>query len=133
MANTSKKQGNGAALTIAGLAAAGAAAAGYYFYASPKAKQHRKIASKWATDMKKEVVAQTKSLEKATPRAVNTVVDRVAKAYAIMRSVDASELKRAAQELKSNWEMIQSEARKGSRKAVKTARKTVRKVKKAAS
>lgn len=114
----------------AGLAAAGAAAAGYYFYGSSKAKDHRKIAAKWATDMKKDVVAQTRHLEKATPQAFNSIVDSIAKTYAIARSVDTAELKRAAKELKANWDLIQGEAKRGARKSGRVAQKSLSSAKK---
>ena len=45
----------------AGLATAGAVtAATYYFYGSTVAKKHRRIAAKWAIDMKKEVIRETR-------------------------------------------------------------------------
>jgi hypothetical protein len=113
----------GAGLIVAGAAAA----AGYYFYASPKAKTHRKIVAKWATDMKKEVLVQTKKLKEVSPKAYEAIVDRVAKTYAIARSVDAKDLKRAAAELKANWKLVQGETKKVVRKA---ARKTVSDTKK---
>ena len=96
----------------AGLAAAGAAAAaGYYFYASKGAKKHRKIAAAWATKMKKEVIKEAKLLEKTSPRAFATIVDRVAKTYAAARTVKADDVKRAAKELKENWDMVQRETK----------------------
>ncbi|MDB5244587.1 MAG: hypothetical protein JWN18_457 [Parcubacteria group bacterium] len=130
--NTNRTSSTGNALKIgAGLAAVGAAAAaGYYFYASPKAKNHRKIVSKWAGDMKKEVLTQTKNLEKVTPEAFDAVVDRVAKAYSIMRSVDSAEIRQAARELKSNWDVIRGETRKSVKSATKTVHKAPRKAKK---
>jgi hypothetical protein len=112
----------------AGLAAAGAAtAAGYYFYGSTAAKKHRKIAAKWATDMKKEVVREAKRLGETSPKAFAAIVDRVAKTYALARAVDAAELKRAASELKANWETVQREAVRTARKSVSHAKKTLKK------
>ena len=60
MAKAKAKGGNGkvAAGVGAGIAAAAAAGAGYYFYFSKEAKAHRKVAAKWATDLKRDVVAQ---------------------------------------------------------------------------
>lgn len=121
----------------AGLIATGAAAAGYYFYASKDAKKNRKIAAKWATDMKKEVEKEVKRLESTSPKAFAAVVDRIAKTYQIARSVDASDVKRAAQELKANWDTVQRETKKTVRKNVsgvksaakKITRKSVSKVK----
>src|SRR5674476_689913 len=85
----------------AGLAAAGAAAAaaGYYFYGAKGAKKNRKIAAKWATDMKKEVIKETKKLGATSPKAFANIVDRVAKTYQAARNVDTAEVKRAMKEL----------------------------------
>ncbi|MDD2657740.1 MAG: hypothetical protein PHD04_03735 [Candidatus Pacebacteria bacterium] len=127
MKNTAKKN---MMKVGAGLAAAGAAAAAagyYYFYGSTTAKKHRKIAAKWATAMKKEVLKETKRLEKASPKAFAAIVDRVAKTYEIARSVDTAELRRAAKELKENWETVQREAKRTVRGSVARAKKTVRK------
>lgn len=108
----------------AGLIAASAvAAAGYYFYGSKDAKKHRKIAAKWATAMKSEVVKETKRLEKASPRAFAAIVDRVAKTYQGVRSIDIAEVKQAAKELKANWDAVKSEVKRTTRKSVSRAKK----------
>jgi len=119
VANT---KGKVAAEIGAGLIAAGAAAAGYYFYGSKNAKSHRKIAAKWANDMKTEVVKKAKKLEKIGEKDFAKVVDAAAAAYRGARSVNATDLKRAANELKSNWKMVQSEIEKASRKDASRAR-----------
>lgn len=113
-----------------GLVAAGAAAAaGYYFYGSSKAKNHRKIAVKWAGDMKKEVIKEAKHLESASPKAFAALVDRVAKTYQGVRAVDINEVKRAAKELKDNWDMLQRETKKTVQKSVSRAKATAKRVK----
>jgi hypothetical protein len=107
----------------AGLAATGAAAAlAYYFYGSDKAKQHRKKAAKWAHDMKGEVVKEIDYLRKTGPDGVAEVVDRVSRAYKDMRGVGSDELKRVVKELKSNWQLVQREAKAVTKK--KPAKKT---------
>jgi hypothetical protein len=104
----------------AGVAIAGAAAAlGYYFYGSKNAKTHRKIAAKWATEMKGKVVKEVKLVKKASPKIFAALVDKVAKGY---QSIDKAELKKAAAELKANWKMIQSEMG-GKKPAKKVAKK----------
>ncbi|MFZ2167867.1 MAG: hypothetical protein WAV50_03275 [Minisyncoccia bacterium] len=137
-------KGKVAAEIGAGLVAAGAAAAvGYYFYGSKHAKAHRKIAAKWATDLKKEVMREAKRLEKINARDFAKIVDTAAAALRGARSINATDLKRAANELKANWEMVQSEMKKTSRKtvshakavgkrAVASTKKTVKKVAKKA-
>lgn len=107
----------------AGIIAAGAAAAaGYYFYGSKQAKNHRKIAAKWANDMKTEVVRKAKKLEKIGAKDFSKIVDMAAATYRGARSVNTADLKRAANELKSNWKMVQSEIQKTSRKDVSHAK-----------
>lgn len=100
---TAIKVGTGLATAVA------IAAAGYYFYGSKNAKSHRKIVSKWAIDMKKEVIREAKYLEKISPKAFSAIVDRVAKTYKDARSIDPADIKRAANELKTNWETIKRE------------------------
>ncbi len=96
----------------AGLVAVGAAAAaGYYFYGSTHAKKHRKIAAKWASDMKKEVIRETTRVKNIDAKDFAKVVDAVATTYRTARSVNAADVKRAANELKSNWEMVRREMR----------------------
>ncbi len=115
----------------AGLVAAGAAAAaGYYFYGSTHAKKHRKIAAKWAADMKKEAVKEAKNLKNASPEAFAAVVDRVAKTYQGVRSIKVGDVKRAANELKANWDMIQRETKRTVRTSASRAKATVKRAQK---
>ncbi len=106
-----------------GLAVATAAAAGYYFYGSLKAKQHRKIAVKWAYEMKKGVIKETKRLQAVSPEAIATIVDSVAKTYRDLKNIDPKELKKASSELKSNWKKIKNEAGKSKKRVRKPLRK----------
>lgn len=107
----------------AGLVAAGAlAAAGYYFYGSKNAKNNRKIASKWAAAMKREVVKEVEHLEEASPKAYAAIVDRVAKTYQSARSISVEDVKRAANELKANWETVKRETKRSTRKNISRAK-----------
>ncbi len=95
----------------AGVATASAAAAlGYYFYGSDKAKKHRKLAAAWATSLKREVVKETKRLREVSPEIFASVVDQAVQTYRDARGIDATELERAARELKQNWKQVQREA-----------------------
>lgn len=125
---TKTTAGKIAAEVGAGILAAGAAAAtGYYFYGSKEAKKHRKIAAKWATDMKKDILKEAKRLEGASPKAIAAMVDSVAKTYQSAHAVNAADMRRAVSELKANWEMVQREAKKTVRKSVSKAKTTVKK------
>lgn len=122
-----------AGLGLAALAAAGAAAAaGYYFYASENAPKHRKIATKWAADMKREVVKEAKKLQKVDKVAVMKIVDKAAKAYAANApKIDKAALLQAAKELKAHWDDLRDEAGGAVKTASKTAARTVKTAKKA--
>lgn len=131
-AKKAKGSGRGVALGALAAAAAAGAAAGYYFYASPDAKKHRKIAAAWASDMKKDVERQAKKLKNIDKAKLATVIDDAAAAYESARTVDRTELARAARELKANWrkiagEMILTQSPKT------TAKKSVKKVVKKAA
>lgn len=133
MKKTSKKVSNAGKTAIkigAGLVAAGAAAAaGYYFYGSKGAKKHRKIAAKWAADMQKEVVREAKKLEKMTPGQYAALVDRIAKTYQSVRSIQPADVKRAANELKENLAAVQKETKRTVRKGITRAKAVVRRTK----
>ena len=114
---TGKQMGVAAGLTAA---AAAAAAAGYYFYASENAAKNRKIAAKWATDMKKEVVTQAKKAKDLNRAQMLKIIDRAAAAYETARAVDPREIARATKELRDNWQdLISSKA--GQKRAPKKA------------
>ncbi len=116
-----------AAIAAGAATAAAAVAAGYYFYASKDAKQNRKVAAKWATDMKREVVAQAKKAQKIDRATMLRMVDQTAKAYHAARSLDRSEVQKAVRELKSNWEKLALESGKKMGSAKKAVKKAVRK------
>ena len=133
------KKGVGTGLGLLA-AAAGAAAAGYYFYASPEGKQHRKIAAKWASDMKAEVLKQAKRAKNIDRKTIESIIENAQKTYVGLKNMDHKEVERAARELKGNWEQIMKElgknattAKKSAKKAVKKAVKTVKKAAKKAS
>lgn len=110
---------------VAAVAAAGMAAVGYYFYASKDASKKRKIAAKWARDLKQDVAKEVKKIKQVDRKVVASVVDGVVKTYKGIRTLDRHEVERAARELKSNWEMLAKEFNK--QPVVKSAKKTVKK------
>ncbi len=112
-------------------AAAASIAAGYYFYASEDAKKNRRIAAKWAEDMKKDVVKRAKALKKIDRATITAIVEQSARAYKGVRNLDRGEIERAAKELKNNWKKIAAELKKGG-DSVKSAAKRVTKRGKAA-
>ena len=126
-----KKTTNGKVVAeiAAGLVAAGsAAAAGYYFYADKNAKKHRKLAAKWAADLKKDAIREAKKLKVEGAKDFGKVVDQVSKTYREVRAINAADVKRAATELKANWDAVQREAKIVGAQAQKSVKKAVKKV-----
>lgn len=117
----------------AGVLAATAAgvAAGYYFYASKNAKKHRKIAAKWAGDLKNDVVREAKKLQNIDRKDVMAIVDTAARAYESVRDIKGTDVARAARELKDNWQEITKELKKGRASAMGAAKRAGKSVKKA--
>jgi len=112
----------------AGLIAAGsAAAAGYYFYASKHAKKNRRVAARWASDFKKEVVKQAHAVKSLDRGALTRVVDGVAHMYETARKANREDILKAASELKGNFASLKKEV-SGVVKSVKAARRTVQRV-----
>jgi len=127
--NTGKKVGLG----VGALAAAAAgAAAGYYFYASKDAKQNRKLAAKWASDMKKDVMKKARNAKELNQAQLAKIVDSAAAAYETVKSVDSKSLAKAAKELKKNWREISKEVAPVLKKEARAASKAVKKVAKKA-
>lgn len=119
-----------AGMGLAALAAgAAAAAAGYYFYASENAPKNRKIASKWAGDMKRDVIREAKKLQKIDKAAVVRLVDQASQAYAKNGpKIDKAALLKAASELKRHWDELRNEAGDAIRPAKKAAKKAAKKI-----
>lgn len=124
MAKKTAQKSSKTGLGLAALAAAGAAAAaGYYFYASENAPKHRKIAAKWAGNLKRDVVKEAKKLRKIDKAAVMKIVNQAQAAYTKNGpKIDKEALMKAASELKKHWDEIRDEAAP----AVKTAKKAVK-------
>ena len=115
-------------------AAAAASAAGFYFFGSKDAEKNRKKVSKWAGDMKNDVVKNAKKLKKLDEKAYKAIVDESMKAYTSVKSIDKADLAAAAAELKKNWAHVKSEIVRVEKKGVKTSSAAVKKtVKKATS
>jgi gas vesicle protein len=110
---------------LAGAAGAAAVAAGYYFYAHKNAKKNRDAATKWATDFKDDVIRQAKQIKNIDKASLVGVIDGVSRAYEGIRNLDSKDLKRAADELKDNWEKLQQELKLTSVVAGKEVKKTV--------
>ena len=110
---------------LAGAAGAAAIAAGYYFYAHKNAKKNRQAAAKWATDFKNDVMRQAKQMKNIDKAALLGIIDGVTRVYEGVRSLDRRDLMRAADELKDNWQKLQTELRETGRAAGKEARRTM--------
>ena len=101
---TVSKVGMGAA------AAAAAVASGYYFYAHKNAGRHRRVAVRWASDLKNDVVRRAKKLPRLDRSSIVSAVDGAVAAYETVRSIDRKDIERAGRELKNNWRTLISES-----------------------
>lgn len=104
-------------------AAAGAAAAGYYFYASEDAPKHRRIAAKWANDLKKDVMKEAKKLKAMDQKALHAIIAMASKKYEAIQKIDNKDIAKAVKELKANWQHLAVEMQKAVKKAKKVAKK----------
>jgi len=115
-------------------AAAAGVAAGYYFYAGKGAKKNRRIAAKWASDMKRDIVIQAKKVRDLDRAQMLALIDAAATTYETVRAVDRKEIARAAKELKNNWQDLAGELsptlRAAGKRAAASARAGVSSVKK---
>ena len=100
MAKVSKGMSKGAKTGVAvGLGVAAAvASAGYYFFGSKSADKNRKVAVKWAHNLKADVVKGARKLKKLDQKAYATIVDQATKAYSSVKSIHPADLKNAAME-----------------------------------
>lgn len=112
---------------LAATATAAGVAAGYYFYASKNAKKHRRIASKWAGNLKKDVIKQAKKVTNIDRDTLAGIIDKASAAYRNVKNVGPTELSRATKELKNNWKELMSELSKDTKRAKSTVKRTVRK------
>jgi hypothetical protein len=120
--STSNKVGLSVGL---GLAAAAASAAGFYFYGSKQAHMHRKNVAKWAKDLEAKVMRAAKKVKQLDQKAYAAIIDEASKAYTSVASIDQKDLKKAALELKKNWENVEKEIVRGAKKGEKVAKKAV--------
>lgn len=117
------------AILAAGTAAALSAAASYFFYVSKNAAKNRKLVTIQAKNIRDEVMAQSKKLQKLDRKQVMAAIDAVAAGYERVRGIDVADVRAAARELKGNWKRIAAEVGKeirrnsGETRPVKTPKK----------
>ena len=126
MTKKTHKSSRGAPQTLAAAGAATARAAQYYFYPRTEAKRHRKRVSTWASDVKKDVLAEARTIGDFDKEQLLKVVDGIAKAYDGIRGVSKSELRAAADELKENWKNLKMEVSSSTIGVSSGAKKTAR-------
>ncbi len=114
---------------LAATATAAGVAAGYYFYASKNAKKNRKIVSKWAVDLKKDVIKQAKKVGSIDQATIANIIDKASETYQTVKSVGPAELSRATKELKNNWKELVDELSSGGKRATSAVKKSVKKAK----
>jgi len=89
------------------------AAAAVLLATSPKL---RKKVSRWADDMKEDVVGRIKDVQELSEEKYNQIIDEVKPKYEKLKDVSTSELNDFVDELKSHWKKIAKEVEKQSKK-----------------
>ena len=121
-----KKRHIGRSLALGALA--GGVVATYYFYASKNAKQHRKQATRWSLQFKKEVIKQIESAKATNQTAVASAIDKAAEIFENLRAVDRSELLDAARELKAHWRELSQDIAKEGARSIRSVKKSLKRV-----
>ena len=96
--STTGKGGTAGKVGLGLLAATAGAAAGYYFYASKDAKNHRKIATKWTSEMKSEVMKVAKKAKNLDRKNLEQIVNNASKTFQGMKDRNRPEVERAARD-----------------------------------
>ena len=122
--STPKKVG----IAGAAVAAAAAAAAAFYLY-GPKGKQHRKKVRSWSLKAQGEVMERVEKLKNVDKQTYDKIVDQVAAKYKKGKTVAASEMASFAKEVKSQWDHVEKEFKKGAAKGKKAVKKATKKKK----
>lgn len=107
----------------AGLIALAATAAGtYYLYGSKKGAHHRKVIKSWMLKMKADVMDEIEQLKGLNEDLYRSAVDKVAKKYKTIKSIDSAEVVALAERMQKHWKDI--------KKDLHTSVKTIKKGKK---
>jgi hypothetical protein len=126
--NITKKQAAGLGALAATAVTAGATAVGYYFYASKDAVKHRKIAAKWASSLKDDVIKQARKMKAFDKKMLTAVITEASKKYAAMNAIDKKDVAQAVKELRANWQNVAAEIQRGAKKTAKIVNKTAHKM-----
>lgn len=115
MKRISKKTRNIAIRAGAGVLTAAALAGAAAYLLSDK--QQRTKMKAWVVKAKKEIARNVKVAKRLSGAEYKRIVDRAAKRYGSLHNVNAAEVMKAAQEMKTEWQRIQKEAKKMAKKA----------------
>ncbi len=120
------KSSKGKIAAEAALAAITAAGAAYWLYGSKDATKHRKMVSKWSSQVQKEVVAAAKKLKTLNKKSYTELVNKAVKRYSKAKGITKKELTILSRDLKTAWDKIN----KVSHKKIspkKSAKRTIKK------
>jgi plastocyanin domain-containing protein len=111
------------ALTAAALAGAAA-----YWFSGKHGKAHKAQAKAWAKKARVEVEKQMKNAKKLGAAEYARIVDEAVKRYGSLENVSAADLMAAAQDMKSDWDMIQMHAKKMAHTVKSVTKKPMKKM-----
>lgn len=109
------------------LAAITAAGAAYWLYGSKDAAKHRKMVSKWSSQVQKEVIAAAKKLKTLNKKTYAELINKAMKHYSKTKGITKKELAVLSRDLKATWNKV----KKASPKKTSIKRSVKRTIKKA--
>lgn len=94
-----------------------AAAGTYFLYGAKQAKANRKKVKAWMLKAKGEVLEQLERMDIIDEKKYQAAVDKVAKKYRTIKSIDPKEVEETIADLKRHWKnMVKAPVKKAAKK-----------------
>lgn len=119
--NSRNRAGSGIALVAAAAAAAGA----YFLYGKNGPRNRQKVRG-WAVRVRGEVLERMEKMKEMNEGAYQGIIQSVARRYETLKNVDPAELGQLVSELKSYWQNISAQIKKGRERSPSSQKPTVR-------
>lgn len=126
--NNNKKIATGVGIGVA----LAAAAAAVYAFSGEKGKKRRAKATKWAGDLKKELIQELKATKVISQKVYHKIIDELGEKYSKLKNVSTRDVAHLANELKGQWGKIHKVSKEvnSSSKGKKSTKKKRRPAKK---
>ncbi len=120
-----KMSGKKEAVAIGAVALA-ALASVYFLYGSKQAPKNRRKVKGWMLKAKGEVLEKIENVKDVSEEGYSSIVDKVMKKYAQIKSIDTTEVEALGKDLKKHWKNFQADLRKGTGKSKSGVSKAVK-------